>query len=150
MLFLPAKGSAGSQGLRAKNTLFVAEWRKGRFFPKQPEGLDLDGQAERANFASFFEFFGITNQTSFPLKIGTLGELRELGIARNQSINHHLKGWVGWGNAFSQVLWRSDERNERSRCRGFPLGYDTENREMERRTKPKLLLQQEHCVVDRN
>ena len=59
MLFLPAKGSAGSQGLRAKNTLFVAEWRKGRFFPKQPEGLDLDGQAERANFASFFEFFGI-------------------------------------------------------------------------------------------
>ena len=56
MLFLPAKRSAGSQGLRAKNTLFEAKWRKGRFFPKQPVGLDLDGQAERANFASFFEF----------------------------------------------------------------------------------------------
>ena len=56
MLFLPAKRSAGSQGLRAKNTLFGGERRKGRFFPKQPEGLDLDGQAERANFASFFEF----------------------------------------------------------------------------------------------
>ena len=57
---------------------------------------------------------------------------------------------MGWGHAFSQVLWRSDERNERSRCRGFPLGYDTENREMERRTQPKLLLQQEHCVEVRN
>ena len=57
MLFLPVKRSAGSQGLRAKNTLFGTEWRKGRFFPKQPEGLDLDGQAERANFASFFEIF---------------------------------------------------------------------------------------------
>ena len=56
MLFLPAERSAGSQGLRAKNTLFVAKWRKGRFFPKQPAGLDLDGQAERAKFASFFEF----------------------------------------------------------------------------------------------
>ena len=44
------------QGLRAKNTLFGEERRKGRFFPKQPAGLDLDGQAERANFASFFEF----------------------------------------------------------------------------------------------
>jgi hypothetical protein len=54
MLFLPAKEGAGSQGLRAKNTLFVAERRKGRFFPKQPVGLDLDGQAERANFATFF------------------------------------------------------------------------------------------------
>ena len=52
--FLPVKRSAGSQGLREKNTLFVAKWRKGRFFPKQPVGLDLDGQAERANFASFF------------------------------------------------------------------------------------------------
>ena len=62
MLFLPVKRSAGSQGLRAKNTLFVAEWRKGRFFPKQPVGLDLDGQAERANFASFFEFL---NQQHF-------------------------------------------------------------------------------------
>ena len=56
MLFLPVKRSAGCQGLRAKNTLFEAEWRKGRFFPKQPEGLDLDGQAERAKFAAFFEF----------------------------------------------------------------------------------------------
>ena len=63
---------------------------------------------------------------------------------------HRLKGWVGWGNAFSQVLWRSDERNERSRCRGLPMGYDTENREMEWRAKPKLLLQQEHCVEVRN
>lgn len=55
MFFLPAKKSAGSQGLREKNTLFGEEWRKGRFFPKQPAGLDLDGQAERANFATFFE-----------------------------------------------------------------------------------------------
>ena len=55
MLFLPVKRSAGSQGLRAKNTLFEEERRKGRFFTKQPEGLDLDGQAERANFATFFE-----------------------------------------------------------------------------------------------
>ena len=56
MLFLPAKRSAGSQGLRAKNTLLETEWRKGRFFTKQPAGLDLDGQAERAKFATFFEF----------------------------------------------------------------------------------------------
>ena len=56
MLFLPAERSAGSQGLRAKKTLFETERRKGRFFPKQPVGLDLDGQAERANFACFFEF----------------------------------------------------------------------------------------------
>ena len=41
--FLPAMMADGSQGLRAKNTLFVAKRRKGRFFPKQPEGLDLDG-----------------------------------------------------------------------------------------------------------
>ena len=56
MLFLPVKRSEGSQGLREKNTLFEGKRRKGRFFPKQPEGLDLDGQAERANFACFFEF----------------------------------------------------------------------------------------------
>ena len=56
MLFLPAMMADGSQGLREKNTLFGDQRRKGRFFPKQPEGLDLDGQAERANFASFFEF----------------------------------------------------------------------------------------------
>ena len=56
MLFLPAQRSAGSQGLRAKNTLYGEKRRKGRFFTKQPEGLDLDGQAERANFATFFEF----------------------------------------------------------------------------------------------
>ena len=56
MLFLPVKRSAGSQGLREKNTLFGEERRKGRFFPKQPEGLDLDGQAERAKFASFLNF----------------------------------------------------------------------------------------------
>ena len=62
MLFLPAERSAGSQGLREKNTLFGEERRKGRFFPKQPVGLDLDGQAERANFASFFEFL---NQQHF-------------------------------------------------------------------------------------
>ena len=43
MLFLPAMMADGSQGLRAKNTLFVAKRRKGRFFPKQPEGIDLDG-----------------------------------------------------------------------------------------------------------
>ena len=43
MLFLPAMMADGSQGLRAKNTLFVGQRRKGRFFPKQPEGLDLDG-----------------------------------------------------------------------------------------------------------
>ena len=43
MLFLPAMIADGSQGLREKNTLFGAEWRKGRFFPKQPVGLDLDG-----------------------------------------------------------------------------------------------------------
>ena len=55
MFFLPAKKSAGSQGLREKNTLFGEERRKGRFFTKQPAGLDLDGQAERANFATFFE-----------------------------------------------------------------------------------------------
>ena len=56
MLFLPAMKADGSQGLREKNTLFAEERRKGRFFPKQPVGLDLDGQAERANFACFFEF----------------------------------------------------------------------------------------------
>ena len=56
MLFLPAMMADGSQGLRAKNTLFGGQRRKGRFFPKQPEGLDLDGQAERANFASFLNF----------------------------------------------------------------------------------------------
>ena len=54
MLFLPVKRSAGCQGLREKNTLFEGKRRKGRFFPKQPEGLDLDGQAERAKFAAFF------------------------------------------------------------------------------------------------
>ena len=43
MLFLPAMIADGSQGLREKNTLFVTEWRKGRFFTKQPVGLDLDG-----------------------------------------------------------------------------------------------------------
>ena len=43
MLFLPAMMTDGSQGLRAKNTLFEEQRRKGRFFPKQPEGLDLDG-----------------------------------------------------------------------------------------------------------
>ena len=43
MLFLPAMIADGSQGLRAKNTLFGGQRRKGRFFPKQPEGLDLDG-----------------------------------------------------------------------------------------------------------
>ena len=41
--FLPAMMADGSQGLRAKNTLFGEKRRKGRFFPKQPEGLDLDG-----------------------------------------------------------------------------------------------------------
>ena len=56
MLFLPVKRSAGCQGLREKNTLFGEQRRKGRFFPKQPEGHDLDGQAERAKFAAFFEF----------------------------------------------------------------------------------------------
>ncbi|MBR6439306.1 MAG: hypothetical protein IKS65_09045 [Bacteroidales bacterium] len=66
MLFLPAKRSAGSQGLREKNTLFVTEWRKGRFFPKQPAGLDLDGQAERANFASIFEFLKSPINQFFP------------------------------------------------------------------------------------
>ena len=43
MLFLPAMMADGSQGLREKNTLFGEKRRKGRFFPKQPEGLDLDG-----------------------------------------------------------------------------------------------------------
>ena len=43
MLFLPAMMTDGSQGLREKNTLFEEQRRKGRFFPKQPEGLDLDG-----------------------------------------------------------------------------------------------------------
>ena len=43
MLFLPAMIADGSQGLREKNTLFGEKRRKGRFFPKQPEGLDLDG-----------------------------------------------------------------------------------------------------------
>ena len=43
MLFLPAMMADGSQGLREKNTLFGEQRRKGRFFPKQPEGLDLDG-----------------------------------------------------------------------------------------------------------
>ena len=43
MLFLPAMMADGSQGLREKNTLFGGQRRKGRFFPKQPEGLDLDG-----------------------------------------------------------------------------------------------------------
>ena len=41
--FLPAMKADGSQGLREKNTLFEEQRRKGRFFPKQPEGLDLDG-----------------------------------------------------------------------------------------------------------
>ena len=41
--FLPAMKADGSQGLREKNTLFAEERRKGRFFPKQPEGLNLDG-----------------------------------------------------------------------------------------------------------
>ena len=41
--FLPAMMADGGQGLRAKNTLFEEQRRKGRFFPKQPEGLDLDG-----------------------------------------------------------------------------------------------------------
>ena len=43
MLFLPAMIADGSQGLREKNTLFGEQRRKGRFFPKQPVGLDLDG-----------------------------------------------------------------------------------------------------------
>ena len=68
MLFLPAKRSEGSQGLRAKNTLFVTKRRKGRFFPKQPVGLDLDGQAERANFAAFFLNFENTNKKGDPQK----------------------------------------------------------------------------------
>ena len=38
MLFLPAMIADGSQGLREKNTLFREKRRKGRFFPKQPEG----------------------------------------------------------------------------------------------------------------
>ena len=62
MLFCQRRGAQAVKGLRAKNTLFVAKRRKGRFFPKQPEGLDLDGQAERANFAAFFEFL---NQQHF-------------------------------------------------------------------------------------
>ena len=61
MPFLPVKMGEGCQGLRAKNTLFAEKRRKGRFFPKQPEGLDLDGQAHRANFASFFEFLESPN-----------------------------------------------------------------------------------------
>ena len=56
MLFCQRRGAQAVKGLREKNTLFVTKWRKGRFFPKQPEGLDLDGQAERANFASFLNF----------------------------------------------------------------------------------------------
>lgn len=43
MLFLPAMMADGGQGLRGKNTLFGEKRRKGRFFPNQPEGLDLDG-----------------------------------------------------------------------------------------------------------
>ena len=56
MLFCQRREAQAVKGLREKNTLFAEERRKGRFFPKQPEGLDLDGQAERANFACFFEF----------------------------------------------------------------------------------------------
>ena len=56
MLFCQRRGAQAVKGLRAKNTLFETEWRKGRFFPKQPAGLDLDGQAERANFAAFLNF----------------------------------------------------------------------------------------------
>ena len=56
MLFCQRRGAQAVKGLREKNTLFETERRKGRFFTKQPVGLDLDGQAKRANFASFFEF----------------------------------------------------------------------------------------------
>lgn len=43
MLFLPAMIADESQGLREKNTLLGEQRRKGRFFLKQPEGLDIDG-----------------------------------------------------------------------------------------------------------
>ena len=50
MLFLPVKRSAGSQGFFQKNTTP----RGVEIFFKKPVGLDLDGQAHRANFAFFF------------------------------------------------------------------------------------------------
>ena len=43
--------------------LFAAKRRR-KIFCQKPEGLDLDGQAERANFATFFEFLKSQNNQS--------------------------------------------------------------------------------------
>ena len=56
MLFFASVEERRQSRFFAKKYSFWRVAEKRKIFFQKPEGLDLDGQAERANFACFFEF----------------------------------------------------------------------------------------------